>query len=55
MPTYEYVCDNCRHMWSCVMTFSQRQKASRPTCPKCRSRKVHQKMSSFAAVTARKA
>jgi putative FmdB family regulatory protein len=55
MPTYEYACENCRHEWSIVMTLSKHVKSTRPVCPKCRGKKVRQKVSSFAAVTSRKA
>jgi putative FmdB family regulatory protein len=55
MPTYEYICEGCRHEWSTVMTMNQHLKNIKPVCPKCRSKKVHQKVSSFAAVTSKKA
>ncbi len=55
MPTYEYVCQTCRHEWSTVMTLTQRLKNIKPVCPQCRRKKVQQKVTSFAAVTSRKA
>ena len=54
MPTYEYACQDCRHEWSVVMTLSQRLKNIKPICPKCQGLKVHQKVSSFVAVTPKK-
>lgn len=54
MPTYEYLCQSCRHEWSTVMTLSQRLKNIKPVCPRCHSRKVLQKVSSFTAVTPKK-
>jgi putative FmdB family regulatory protein len=53
VPTYEYTCRECG------ATFSRREHiaehgASGPTCPKCNSRDVEQRMSGFFAKTARK-
>ena len=55
MPTYEYACENCRHEWSAVISLSERLKNVKPACPKCQSKKVRQKVSSFQVVTPKKA
>ncbi len=55
MPTYEYICKNCGTIFEKIMSLRERLKQPLPQCPKCKSRKVEQKPSSFQAVTAKKA
>jgi len=54
MPVYEYVCQKCNHEWSVTMSLSEHEKKPKQPCPKCNSRKVRQKLSSFLAVTSKK-
>ncbi len=54
MPTYDYVCEKCRKSFSMQLTLKEHDKRT-ITCPKCKSRQVKQKVSSFFAVTSRKA
>lgn len=53
MPEYSFRCQKCKKSFAKLMTFSQHDTV-KPTCPKCSSRKVFQKVGSFAAITAKK-
>jgi putative FmdB family regulatory protein len=53
MPTYVFRCVKCGHEFERVMTVTQREKA-RPSCPKCKGRKVQPVLSGFFAKTSRK-
>lgn len=53
MPTYEYRCEKCRKRFSTIHSISEHG-SKRPTCPKCRSRKVSQVLAPFFAKTAKK-
>ena len=53
MPQYEYVCKECKQPFSLVMTLTEYNKGN-AACPKCKSKKVEQKMATFFAVTSKK-
>ena len=53
MPHYEFLCKECKKSFSLVMTLTEYEKGHF-TCPKCKSRKVEQKLSAFSAVTSKK-
>ena len=53
MPSYEYICKECKKSFTVIMTLSEYEK-SHPACPKCKSKKVAQKPATFFAVTAKK-
>lgn len=53
MPTYEYACKTCHKKFSVVQTIAERDKM-KVSCPKCKSRKVDQMISSFTTKTGRK-
>ena len=53
MPTYEFQCQACGEEFSQIMTISEKSK-KKPSCPKCKSRKVNQLISGFTAITSRK-
>ena len=53
MPTYEFVCEKCRKRFSLVMKISDYEK-KKFSCPKCKSKKVRQQLSSFQTITAKK-
>jgi putative FmdB family regulatory protein len=40
MPTYDYRCRDCKKDFSVVLTISEYEKASTPTCPHCNSNNV---------------
>lgn len=53
MPTYEYRCKDCGHQFAEVMTISEHE-THKPQCPKCKSKKIEQRLSSFFAKTSKK-
>jgi len=53
MPTYEYVCKECKKTFSRIMTLAEYEKGG-VTCPSCKSKKVEQKPAAFFAVSAKK-
>lgn len=53
MPTYEYVCQKCKHSFSLVLTMAEHQKG-KVKCPKCQDTKPKQKFSSFFVKTSKK-
>lgn len=53
MPTYEFVCEKCRKRFTLVLSISEYEK-KKMECPKCKSRKVKQQISSFQTVTSKK-
>ncbi len=53
MPTYEYKCTNCNKHFVVVESIS-RHGSRRPTCPKCKSRKITQLLGPFFAKTSKK-
>ena len=53
MPTYEYKCKGCNHEFSVIMSISEREEA-KVKCPKCKSVRVQQVVSSFITKTSRK-
>jgi putative FmdB family regulatory protein len=53
MPTYEYLCSQCGHEFTRIMSFSEYE-AGKVTCPKCNSAEVKQQMTAFISKTSRK-
>jgi putative FmdB family regulatory protein len=53
MPTYEYQCKECAEKFERI-EHTEEHDASKPTCPKCGSKKVDQILGTFFAKTARK-
>lgn len=53
MPTYEYVCKECKKRFTRILSIAEYEK-TRPACPKCKSRKIEQVPAAFFAVTAKK-
>jgi putative FmdB family regulatory protein len=53
MPVYVFRCVKCNAEFEKTMTVAQRERA-RPTCPKCKGRKVVPVLSGFFAKTKRK-
>jgi putative FmdB family regulatory protein len=53
MPTYSFVCKECKKSFTRLMTLAEYEKG-RFTCPKCNSRKVEQTLAAFFAVSAKK-
>jgi putative FmdB family regulatory protein len=53
MPHYEYVCNKCKKTFSLIMTLAEYDKGN-VACPKCKSKKVEQKLSTVFTVTSKK-
>ncbi len=53
MPTYDYLCEKCKNGFSLVLSISEHDK-KKVRCPKCKSTRVKQQISSFQAVTSKK-
>lgn len=53
MPTYEYQCGDCDHVFSLPMSVSEHDDTV-VTCPKCKSKNVKWHPTPFFAVTSKK-
>jgi putative FmdB family regulatory protein len=53
MPTYEFVCEKCKKAFSRLMKISDYEK-KKFSCPKCKSKRVKQQLTSFQTITAKK-
>jgi putative FmdB family regulatory protein len=55
MPTYEFVCTECRKKFDLVLTVAQYEKRKSVRCPNCESsRNVRRRPSGFFALTSKK-
>ncbi len=55
MPTYEFDCERCGNKFSLILTTREYEKEKdRFRCPKCRSKRVKQVLSSFITRTTKK-
>lgn len=53
MPSYDFICKACSKSFNRVMTFAEYE-ARKVICPKCKSKKVEQKVMTFFTVTSKK-
>jgi len=53
MPFYEFFCEKCKKQFSLKLSLTDYEK-KKYTCPKCKSRKVKQQISTFQTKTSRK-
>jgi putative FmdB family regulatory protein len=53
MPTYEYRCRECHHVFDRIEPIAEHGH-THPACPKCKSKKVEQVLTSFFAKTSHK-
>jgi putative FmdB family regulatory protein len=53
MPTYEYRCRDCKHVFDRVEHVAEHGEKS-PNCPRCKSRNVEQVLTPFFAKTSHK-
>jgi putative FmdB family regulatory protein len=53
MPIYEFICEKCRKAFTLAITISEYEKKAF-RCPKCKSTRVKQQISSFQAITSKK-
>ncbi len=55
MPTYEFICSECKKTFSVVMRMEEYSKRKHFKCPSCESsRHVQRKVTGFFAVTSKK-
>jgi len=53
MPEYEFFCTACKKTFSTTLTLVEYEKG-KIVCPKCGSRKLNQRVTSFYAITSKK-
>lgn len=53
MPTYEFKCEKCKKVFTETMTVAEYEKKKK-RCPKCKSTRVKQQISSFQTITSKK-
>jgi putative FmdB family regulatory protein len=53
MPTYDFHCEKCKISFSLILSFSEYEKR-KYSCPKCKSKKLRQLITSFQTVTSKK-
>lgn len=53
MPIYDYLCLKCNEVFTVVISLAEIDK-TKPTCPKCKSKKVKKQIVSFLTKTSKK-
>jgi putative FmdB family regulatory protein len=53
MPTYEFVCEKCKKRFTLILKIAEYEKKDF-RCPKCKSKKVTQKIAGFQTITSKK-
>jgi len=53
MPTYEFLCEKCKKEFTLTIPISEYEKG-KFRCPKCKSTKIKQQITSFQVVTSKK-
>ncbi len=53
MPTYEFICEECKKPFSLILKLSEYEKKNF-RCPNCNSTKVKQQITSFQTITSKK-
>ncbi len=53
MPTYEFLCEKCNKPFSLIMRVTEFEK-KKIRCPKCKTTRVKQQISSFQTITSKK-
>lgn len=53
MPTYDFLCDQCNKRFTLSLKLADYEK-KKYRCPKCQSKKVKQRVSSFQTITSKK-
>ena len=54
MPTYEYKCQECKEIFSILVSFGEINKTSTPKCKRCGSKNVKRVYSSVTVITSKK-
>ncbi len=53
MPTYEFICEKCKKSFTLTIKVTEYEK-KKFQCPKCKSSKVKQQITSFETITSKK-
>jgi len=53
MPTYEFICQKCKKPFSMILSIKEHG-TKKIRCPKCKSTRVRQQITSFQVVTSKK-
>ena len=53
MPRYEFICEECKKAFTLDMKVAEYQK-KKHRCPKCKSAKTRQQITSFQTITSKK-
>ena len=53
MPTYDFICEKCNKKFTLIISLSEYEK-KKFRCPKCKSTRVKQQITSFQTVTSKK-
>jgi len=53
MPTYEFMCKKCNKPFTLILSISEYEK-KKTRCPKCKTTRVEQQITSFQTVTSKK-
>jgi putative FmdB family regulatory protein len=53
MPTYDFICDKCRHEFSLTLRLADYEK-KKYACPRCQNKKITQQIAAFQTVTSKK-
>jgi len=53
MPVYEFICEKCKKRFTLTLSLSEYER-KKFACPKCKSNKVRQQISTFQTVTSKK-
>lgn len=53
MPVYEFKCEKCKKRFTLTITVSEYEK-KKFRCPKCKSTRVKQQITSFETITSKK-
>ena len=53
MPTYDFICEKCKKVFALNLKFAEFDKKNY-RCPKCKSKKVKQQITSFQTITSKK-
>lgn len=53
MPTYEFICQKCKKPFSMILSITEHE-TKKIRCPKCKSTRVRQQITSFQVVTSKK-
>jgi putative FmdB family regulatory protein len=53
MPTYEFYCEDCKQSFTLILSIKEHE-GEKYGCPKCKTKKVKQLISTFQTVTSKK-